>query len=212
MNFSVIFFLNSILLGVGLAMDAFSVSIANTLNEPEMKNQKLIFIALTFAFFQFAMPMIGWVCVHTIVEYFKVFQKFIPWIALLLLGFIGGKMLIEGIIEKKNFKKGKSDENTELAESGASTLTFATLMLQGIATSIDALSVGFTIAEYNWIMAIVASTIIAVVTFGICICGLKIGKIIGKRFSSSAQIAGGIILIGIGLEIFIKNLIQGSAI
>ena len=91
------FFFNSILLGVGLAMDAFSVSMANGLNEPHMKKNRMCGIAGVFAFFQFLMPMIGWICVHTVVQYFKAFEKFIPWIALFLLLYIGGSMLMEGI-------------------------------------------------------------------------------------------------------------------
>jgi len=94
------FFFNSILLGVGLAMDAFSVSLANGLNEPCMKKQKMFGIAGIFSAFQFAMPMIGWICVSTIAQHFKVFEKCIPWIALILLCFIGGKMLYEGIKNK----------------------------------------------------------------------------------------------------------------
>jgi len=102
MEWSLLFFVNSIMLGVGLAMDAFSVSLANGLHEPEMKKNKMCGIAGVFAIFQALMPMLGWICVHTIVRYFKAFEKFIPWIALVLLLFIGGKMLIEGI-------KGDSD-------------------------------------------------------------------------------------------------------
>src|SRR5574344_329847 len=100
MNF--VFFLNSVLLGVGLAMDAFSVSIANALNEPQMRRGKMCAVAGTYGFYQFAMPMIGWICVHTIAQKFEAFQKFIPWIALILLLYIGGKMIIECIKEKKS--------------------------------------------------------------------------------------------------------------
>ena len=195
MNWSFLFFLNSILLGVGLAMDAFSVSLANGLNEPKMKFGKMSCIAGTFGFFQAAMPMIGWICVHTIVEYFKAFENFIPWIALILLSFIGGKMLIESIKNKNE------DEDT------VSKMTFGTLMVQGVATSIDALSVGFTISEYDWVMALVCSIIIAVVTFIICICGLFLGKKFGTKLSNKAGILGGVILIAIGLEIFITGII-----
>ena len=85
MTYSVLFFINSILLGVGLTMDAFSVSLANGLNESNMKKNKMCLIAGVFAVFQALMPMIGWVCVHFLVNYFKVFEKFIPWIALILL-------------------------------------------------------------------------------------------------------------------------------
>ncbi len=190
MEWSLLFFLNSILLGVGLAMDAFSVSLANGLNEPDMKKNKMCKIAGVFAMFQALMPMLGWICVHTIVRYFKAFEKFIPWIALILLLFIGGKMLLEGI-------KGSSDE-METAKVG-----FGALMLQGIATSIDALSVGFTIADYGLSMAIVASVIIAMVTFIICMIGLLIGKRVGMKLSGKANILGGVILIFIGIEIFV---------
>ncbi|MBO5913881.1 MAG: manganese efflux pump, partial [Clostridia bacterium] len=92
MNIGFVFFFNSILLGIGLAMDAFSVSLANGLNEPCMKRGKTFFIAGIFAFFQALMPLLGWVCVHTVVEYFGAIEKYIPIIALVLLVFIGGKM------------------------------------------------------------------------------------------------------------------------
>lgn len=191
-EWNLLFFLNSILLGLGLAMDAFSVSLANGLNEPDMKDKKMCKIAGVFAFFQAVMPMIGWICVHTIIQYFNAFRNFIPWIALILLLFIGGKMLIDGI-------KPKSDE-TEKQKTGT-----AYLLLQGIATSIDALSVGFAIAEYAFLMAIVCALIISVVTFAVCMAGLMIGKKFGTKFSGKAAMLGGMILIVIGLEIFISG-------
>lgn len=189
-----LFIVNSILLGVGLAMDAFSVSLANGLHEPKMKIGRMNFIAGVYAFFQFAMPMIGWICVHTILNYFKAFEKFIPWIALILLLYIGGKMLLENLLKK-------GDEEEEINK----TLSFGVLVVQGIATSIDALSVGFTIADYKLNMALIAGLIIAVVTYGICMGGLKIGKKFGVKFAGKAEIAGGIILILIGIEIFVKG-------
>ena len=84
-------------LGIGLAMDAFSVSLANGLHEPSMSKTKIFGVAGVFAFFQAIMPMIGWICVHMFLQYFNAFSKFIPWIALALLGYIGGKMLYDGI-------------------------------------------------------------------------------------------------------------------
>ncbi len=188
---NVLFFVNSAALGVGLAMDAFSVSMANGLNEVNMKKNRMFLIAGTFAFFQFAMPMIGWICVHTIVEYFNSFQAFIPWIALILLLFIGGNMLKEGF-----------DQNAEEEEKKVGK---GALLVQGIATSIDALSVGFTISEYGLTMALVASLIIAIVTFVICWFGLEIGKKFGTKLSNKASILGGVILILIGIEIFVKG-------
>lgn len=188
------FFFNSILLGIGLAMDAFSVSLANGLNEPQMKKSKMCGIAGVFSAFQFAMPMIGWICVSTIAQYFRAFEKCIPWIALVLLSFIGGKMLFEGI-------KNKDDDE----EKGA--VGFGALLLQGVATSIDALSVGFTIADYDLLDATLACLMIGAVTFLICFVGIAIGKKAGTRLSGRAGILGGSILIFIGLEIFISSLI-----
>lgn len=189
------FYFNSILLGVGLAMDAFSVSMANGLNEPKMKKRKMLGIAGMFAFFQALMPMTGWVCVHSLLKYFTAFEKFVPWIALILLCFIGGKMLIEGI---KN-KDGTPEENIGLG--------IGALIVQGIATSIDALSVGFTISEYDMFSALLASLIIATVTFFICLGGVVIGRKAGTHLSGKAGILGGAILIFIGLEIFIGSLL-----
>lgn len=193
MEWSILFFFNSALLGVGLAMDAFSVSLANGLNEPAMKKRKMCGVAGIFAVFQGLMPMIGWICVHTIVQYLKAFEKCIPWIALILLLFIGGNMLVEGIKNK--------DGESEKAEVG-----IAALLLQGVATSIDALSVGFTIAEYGLFMAVVCALIIASITFVICMMGLTIGKKFGTKFAGKATILGGVILIFIGIEIFVTGI------
>ncbi|MBQ4585690.1 MAG: manganese efflux pump [Clostridia bacterium] len=193
MDWSFMFFLESILLGCGLAMDAFSVSLANGLNEKNMRNRKMIGIAGVFAFFQGLMPMIGWICVHTVLQHFQAFEKFIPWIALALLGFIGGKMLIDGIRHKEECESVK--------------LTIGGLLLQGVATSIDALSVGFTIAEYPWQMALVSVLIIGIVTFIICMLGIFLGKVFGTRLADKATIIGGIILILIGIEIFVTGLL-----
>lgn len=191
----IMLYVQAALLGVGLAMDAFSVSLANGLDDSKMKKSKMCGIAGVFAFFQALMPMLGWICVHTIVEYFTSFEKFIPYIALILLGFIGGKMLYEGI-------KHKDDEQREEGK-----LTFWLLLVQGVATSIDALSVGFTIAEYNWLSALVTALIIALVTFGICIVGLFLGKKFGTKLANKADILGGVILIAIGIEIFLTGIL-----
>ena len=195
MNSLAVLIVNSILLGIGLAMDAFSVSIANGLNEPKMKKSKFFSIAGVFAFFQALMPLIGWICVHTVIKYFKIFEKFIPWIALILLVFIGMKMIIEAV--RNNGK-----------EETAGILTLRLLIVQGIATSIDALSAGFTIAEYGILSALLCAGIISAVTFVISMAGIFIGRKVGDRLSTKAQILGGIILIGIGLEIFISGMIK----
>ena len=190
----IMFFINSIFLGVGLAMDAFSVSLANGLNEPQMKRRKMLGEAGLFAFFQALMPMIGWFCVVLVAEQFSAFEKFIPWIALALLGFIGGKMLYEGI----------RNENTEEPQPA---VKFTALLIQGIATSIDALSVGFTIAEYVFVEALIACLVIGLVTFAICLVGVLIGRKAGTKLAHKAGILGGVILIIIGIEIFVTGII-----
>lgn len=192
MEWSFMFFFKSILLGVGLAMDAFSVSLANGLNEPKMTKKKMCVVAGVFAVFQALMPMTGWVCVRTIVEHFKIFEKAVPWIALVLLLYIGSNMLKEGI-------------NNEEEEVETTKLGITALLIQGVATSIDAMSVGFTISEYGLSMALVCVSIIAAVTFVICMSGLVIGKKVGTKYSGKAAILGGGILIFIGLEIFITG-------
>ncbi len=189
------FFTTAVLLGVGLAMDAFSVSLANGLNEPGMKKGRMCLIAGIFAFFQALMPLLGWVCVHTVLQYFRWFEKLIPWIALVLLGWIGGKMLYEGI------KCNVSDVcNLEKA-------SLAAILVQGVATSIDALSTGFTIAHYDFPAALLEAVIIAAVTFVICFAGVAIGKHAGTKLAGKAGILGGAILILIGIEIFITGII-----
>lgn len=192
MNLGFDFFFNSILLGIGLAMDAFSVSLANGLNEPCMKKGKMSGVAGIFSLFQFAMPMIGWICVSTIAKQFEAFEKCIPWIALILLGYIGGKMLYEGI------------KNKEQSEAKGA-VGFGALLVQGVATSIDALSVGFTISDYNWLKALLACLLIGIVTLFICFAGIAIGKKAGTKLAGKAGIFGGAILIFIGLEIFITS-------
>lgn len=189
-----LFILNSALLGVGLAMDAFSVSVANGLAEPKMPRIKTVGVAGVYSFFQFLMPMVGWLLVRTVVGWFGVIERFIPYIALGLLLFIGIKMIVECL-------RGHADEE-------ARRLTLPLLLLQGVATAIDALSVGLTIASYEWHMALLASLIIAAVTFLICYVGLWIGKRFGSIFKY-AEVFGGVILIVIGLEIFIKNVFFG---
>lgn len=191
---SIVFFVENFLLGVGLAMDAFSVSLVNGMSEPCMKRKKIFLIAFVFALFQAFMPLLGWVCVHTMVDKFKVISPYIPWVAFLLLLYIGMGMLRDG------FKK----EETETCRER---LGFTALIIQGIATSIDALSVGFTLAEYNMVLAFLATFIIAAVTFVICLGGVNIGRRFGTHLSNKSLMLGGTILILIGIEILLKGLL-----
>lgn len=192
MNLGVSFFVTSIMLGMGLAMDAFSVSLANGLNEPAMKKSRMYVVSGIFSGFQFSMPMIGWFCVSAVAHLFGAFEKLIPWIALFLLVYIGGKMLYEGIRCKDT-----REEKLEVGLKG--------LVIQGVATSIDALSVGFTISNYNVLEAMFSCLLIGIVTFFICYVGIGIGKKAGTKLAGKAGILGGVILIFIGLEIFLTS-------
>lgn len=195
MDSGVMFVLQSGLLGVGLAMDAFSVSLANGMSEPQMKRRRMAGIAGVFGLFQFLMPLAGWAAVHTAVEYLSSFERFVPWIAFFLLLYIGGKMILDGINPK--------EEEKEVEEEKA--VAKGTLFLQGIATSIDALSVGFTIATYNAAMAIISSLIIGFVTFGICAGGLILGRTLGMKLAGKASVLGGVILVAIGIRILMGS-------
>ena len=194
-------------LGIGLAMDAFSMSLADGLHEPKMRMRRICLLAGVFALFQFAMPMIGWFCVHTAATYFSAIQPFIPYVALLLLLYIGGKMLWEGLrpckCEEVQTPEG---ETVTVCECPITYLGFGALIVQGIATSIDALSVGFTIADYNVIQALVSGLVIGALTFGICAAGIMIGKKFGTKLENKAAILGGVILIVLGIKIFLEGI------
>ena len=188
------FTLNSILLGIGLAMDAFSVSLANGLSEPMMKKDKVLMIAGTFALFQALMPLLGWFSVQKMVSLFSALKPLIPWVSLILLIFIGSQMALAGFRGEKTVPAPVK-------------LGLAALLIQGLATSVDALSVGFTIADYGASMAVLCASIIAGVTLLICMTGVVIGKKLGASLSGKAMILGGFVLIAVGIEIWLKGII-----
>jgi putative Mn2+ efflux pump MntP len=194
MTNTILFLTNSVLLGVGLAMDAFSVSLANGFADTGMSKKRRLEISGVYAIFQLAMPLIGWFLVHNAANLFNGFKVLIPWIALFLLALIGGKMLLEGFQDKKDPDREKSEVDGTLSDK--------VLVLQGIATSIDALSVGFTISQYGVLMVLACAAIIGAVTWLVCYAGLKLGIKFGTKLAGNAKIVGGLILIGIGLEIF----------
>jgi len=183
-------------LGAGLAMDAFSSSLANGLAEPGMKKTRACGIALLFAFFQAAMPFLGWSLVRSFLSFFHVLQRWIPWLALTLLTWIGTKMLIDGSEKKED---GAPDRQSKR-------ISVETLLMQGLATSLDALSVGFTLSGYGFPMALGAFLLIGGVTFFLCLAGIFLGKRFGVRLAGGASILGGVILILIGIEIYILSL------
>ena len=189
MSMNASFFVQNAFLGVGLAMDAFSVSIANAIADPDMKKGRRCLIAGTFGVFQTAMPLIGWFFFHWLAVSFDLAEKLIPWIGFILLLFIGGKMVWEGL---------HPSEDAEKRPVG-----LLMLLGQGVATSIDALSVGVTMAEWDVSAALIGSVIIGAVTFAICLAGVLLGRQIGLRYAGRAGILGGLILIAIGVRLLL---------
>lgn len=196
--------ISSMALGVGLAMDASAVSMANGLNDNKMKLRKIFLIAGMFAFFQALMPLIGYLLGHTLYETLDFIEKYkiIPILALIILFIIGAKMGVEGINELIDSKKGKKEDALENKKA----LSFKLLIIQAIATSIDALSVGVVIADYSVKNAIICALIVALVTFVICVPSVFIGKKIGLKIGPFAEILGGAILIVIGFIIFFTGI------
>ena len=190
-------------LGIGLAMDACAVSMSNGLCEPKMKVNKISLIAAFFGVFQCGMPIIGYLAVTLLNDllgekFTTIFGYLVPWIALILLSYLGIKMIVEAI------KSNKEDSSSE-EECSSKVLTIGTLFIQAIATSIDALSVGIIFAEQPAYIAYITFGIIGVLTFIISFVAVLIGKKFGTIFSNKAELVGGIILVLIGLEIFISN-------
>ena len=192
--------ITTVLLGIGLAMDAFSVSLANGLREPHMKAPRICAIAGTFAIFQGVMPLIGWIGIRTVISYFKVFNSLTPWIAFALLSYIGIKMILDGLKERKCCEFNANPSSVRVS--------FKLLIIQGIATSIDALSAGFKIPNYSPLEAILCSLIISAITFAICVTGLKIGKRVGSCFSWKATVFGGVILLGLGIKSLVSAILS----
>lgn len=187
-----------ILMGVALAMDAFAVSVCRGLAMRRVNIQHCLIIAAFFGGFQALMPFLGWLLGGTFAKYITSIDH---WIAFFLLLYIGVKMMIDAIRERK---EGLTAEELEPDAS----LDLKDLFLMAIATSIDALAVGITFSFLQVNIA-EASFVIGIVTFGICVAGVFIGNLFGTRFKTPAQLAGGVILIVLGIRILVEGLLQG---
>ena len=193
------FVIDSILLGFALAMDAFSVSVADGLTLKNTKRSRKILIAFSYGLFQALMPMLGWVIVISSKTLFSKISRFIPWAALLILAFLGIKMIVEGF--KK--EKGEEEETSKFKEN----FSMSVLLLQSVATSIDALSVGLANADLDLIHSMVSSAIIGIVTFILCVIGVEAGRKIGSKVSGISTVIGGAILVCIGIKIFLSSMV-----
>lgn len=188
-----VMFFTLLLMGVGLSMDAFAVSICKGLSMRKVNKKQCLVIGLFFGGFQALMPFIGWVLGSQFEQYITSIDH---WIAFILLGFIGGKMVVEAIREKgEAVEVGKMDPPLDLKE----------MFILAIATSIDALAVGITFA-FLQVPIVEAISIIGITTFVISVIGVYVGNFFGNRYKKKAELAGGIILILIGLKILLEHL------
>lgn len=176
------------LLGIGLAMDAFAVSICKGLSMKKMNWKNAIIIALYFGIFQALMPMIGYFLGTTFESFVTTFDH---WIAFILLALIGGNMIKESFDNEDEKKNDKVD--------------FKTMIVLALATSIDALAVGITFAFFD-VNLLLAVAIIGIITFIISIFGVKIGNKFGDKYQNKAELIGGIILVILGIKILLEHL------
>ncbi len=196
-----------LLISVGLAMDTFAVSISNSMTKPNLTKWQYFAYPLAFGIFQGLMPLIGYFVGMT---FESIVVAVDHWIALVLLSFIGLKMLIESIKQVVSDKKKRGQpDSDEITEQKNSVFSFGEMIVQAIATSIDALAVGISFALTISMNIFVSVGIIAVITFAISLLGMFIGKKVGGLLGNVAGIFGGLILIGIGLKIFIEHIIVG---
>ncbi len=185
-----------LLIAIGLSMDAFAVSVTNGLCYKNVRLKWTLGTGLCFGLFQGAMPTIGYFLGSTFADYIS---RFDHYIALILLAFIGGKMLFDGIKSRN-----ESVEKTDME------MSLGLLMVQGVATSIDALAVGVSFAMLPDVNIVIAAGFIALTTFILSIAAVFIGKKFGNILNNKAQIIGGLILIAIGAKIFIEHTFFGG--
>lgn len=181
-------FIEIIVLSLGLAMDATAVSLTDGLSDRKIKISKALLIGLTFGFFQAMMPLLGFLFGNLFAELIETLDH---WIALVLLGYLGGKMLYDG------FKKGEEEEIKKL--------NFKNLLIQGVATSIDAFAVGISFATLHVDITLAVCSI-GIITMVLSTIGVLIGKKFGDLLNNKATILGGLILVGMGIKIFIEHM------
>lgn len=199
------------LVAVALSMDAFAVGLTNGMTDSKMKVDKVLLIAAFYGFFQFMMPLIGFFASSLLTD---LIEKIAPWLSFILLAFIGGKMLYDGIkelLENRKLQKDPTHAQEEAVDINKP-LNIKTLTLQALATSIDALAVGVTFLALSTAGTLCLNVwldclIIGVTTFTLSVGAVYLGKLIGNKLSDKAEIFGGAVLIIIGLKILIEGLI-----
>lgn len=185
-------FLELFFMGIGLAMDAFAVSICKGLGMSKVNKKQAAVIGLFFGGFQALMPLLGWLLGRQFEQYITNIDH---WVAFVLLAFIGGKMIVEAAGSKEDVTVDQCDEPLDLKD----------LFILAIATSIDALAVGITFAFLNYPI-IEAISIIGITTFVISVGGVYVGNFFGSKYKNKAEFAGGFILVLLGIRILLSHL------
>ena len=192
-DFIMALFVELFLLGVGLSMDAFAVSVCKGLGMRKLDKKQALIIGLYFGGFQALMPLIGWLLGSQFQQYITSIDH---WIAFILLGFIGGKMMVEAV------REWNEEETVEVMDAP---IDHKNMFFLAVATSIDALAVGITFAFLNTPI-IEAITIIGITTMVLSIIGVIVGNFFGSRYKSKAEFIGGLILVLLGLKILLEHL------
>lgn len=200
MNDSILFLASSMVLAFALSMDAFSIALTDGMCQTDIDHKEAGFIASTYGFFQMAMPLIGWFGVSRLAQVFEGLSSIFPLISFVLLTYIGISMIRES-------SKSQEDQEKKEGQCDLRILTFSTIIFQALATSLDALSVGFTIGHLQINQAFLICTIIGILTFVNSFIGIQLGKKIGNKLASRAYTIGGLILIFIGIRLLISSLI-----
>lgn len=194
--------LNVILVSISMAVDCMTIGATNGIQEPNIKKWKIFFIAGVFGVFQALMPTIGYFIGYAFKD---VLSKYIPWIAFALLTILGLKNIIEWFIDK--FKEGKEEKNEK---KEVKELTVLNILVQGVATSIDALSLGFVYLEYSIANALLVFLIIGLVTFTLSLLAIILGKKIGKWLINWAGLIAGVVFIIIGIKILLDGILPNG--
>lgn len=207
-----------LLIAVGLSMDAFAVGMTNGMTDSKMKLGKVLLIALFYGVFQFFMPLIGYYASSVLSE---LIAKIAPWLSFILLAFIGGKMIFDGVREvmenrkKRQVQEEAGPEGAEAkaeGEAAGAPLRIGTLALQALATSIDALAVGVTFLAADTAGSLCLNIwldclIIGCITFSLSVIAVYLGKAVGNRLADKAEIAGGAVLVIIGVKILLEGIL-----
>lgn len=194
-------FLDVFIVSISMSVDAMVVGSTDGLREPEIPWWKIALIALTFGFFQFAMPVIGYFVGYS---FQAALEKAIPWIAFALLGLLAVKSLVEFIKERRESKQEKEEEEAPHKVSAANVL------MQGVATSIDALCIGFVFLNYTIPNAILSFGIIGICTFVLSFMMIVLGKFLGSKIAFFRDYAGlfsAIVFFGVGLKILLEGIL-----